>query len=55
MIQAMREQKLIMDAKGGFFSESSALMFCFGSAELKTKSLLTVSSNVLPLHIKPKF
>ena len=30
-------------------------MFCFGSAELKMKSLLTRPSNVLPLHLKPTF
>ena len=31
-------------------------MFCFGSAELKTKSLLTTPGNDLPLQrIKPKF
>ena len=28
-----------------------AIMFRFGSAELKTKSLLTTPSNVLPLHL----
>jgi hypothetical protein len=29
-------------------------MFCFRSAELKTNSLLTITSNVVPLHLKPK-
>ena len=32
-----------------------SIMFCFGSAELKTKSLLTMPSNDLLLHIKQKF